>query len=198
MDFGTTMIKTLTSAGFSYLVKFIGFIVLGLMINAILAMVYFDNISGLFQNENILLGSITIVTVLLFPMLWLLFGKTEAVSTAIFKVMDGHLESLVEFVIENFLTEGTRDKVGDYGSKLEGQSTVTRFVLEFLFERINFFEEISKLLKEKDYTNKELTVKMCEKIREEAFFEDLEPSLLMPFLLMVVNIGVLYLANYFL
>ncbi|CAA6812110.1 MAG: Unknown protein [uncultured Sulfurovum sp.] len=192
------MIKTLTSAGFSYLFKFIGFIVLGLIINGVLAMVYFDNISGLFQNNNILLGSITIVTVILFPMLWLLFGKTEAVSSAIFKVMNGHLEDLVEFVIKNFLTEGSRDKVGDYGSKLEGQSTVTRFILEFLFEKINFFEEISKLLKEKDYSDEELTLKMCEKIREEEFFEDLEPSLLTPFLLMVVNIGVLYVANYFL
>jgi len=190
--------KTLASAGFAYLLKFIGFIVLGLIINIILTVIYFDDIVGLFKQENMLLGSIVLLNVLIFPIIWFVLGQQGAISSAIFKVMDGHLESLVEFVIKTFLTQGSRDKIGDYGSKLEEQSTVTKFILEFLFEKINFFEEISKLLKEKDYTDKELSLKMAEKIREEEFFEDLEPSLMIPLLLIVANIGIVYLAHGFL
>jgi len=190
--------KTLASAGFAYLLKFIGFIVLGLIINIILTVIYFDDIVGLFKQENMLLGSIVLLNVLIFPIIWFILGQQGAINSAIFKVMDGHLESLVEFVIKTFLTQGSRDKIGDYGSKLEEQSTVTKFILEFLFEKINFFEEISKLLKEKDYTDKELSLKMAEKIREEEFFEDLEPSLMIPLLLIVANIGIVYLAHGFL
>ena len=190
--------KTLASAGFAYLLKFIGFIFLGLMINIILTVIYFDDIVGLFKQENMLLGSIVLLNVLIFPIIWFVLGQQGAINSAIFKVMDGHLESLVEFVIKTFLTQGSRDKIGDYGSKLEEQSTVTKFILEFLFEKINFFEEISKLLKEKDYTDKELSLKMAEKIREEEFFEDLEPSLMIPLLLIVANIGIVYLAHGFL
>ena len=190
--------KTLASAGFAYLLKFIGFIILGLMINIILTVIYFDDIVGLFKQENMLLGSIVLLNVLIFPIIWFILGQQGAINSAIFKVMDGHLESLVEFVIKTFLTQGSRDKIGDYGSKLEEQSTVTKFILEFLFEKINFFEEISKLLKEKDYTDKELSLKMAEKIREEEFFEDLEPSLMIPLLLIVANIGIVYLAHGFL
>lgn len=190
--------KTLASAGFAYLLKFIGFIVLGLIINIILTVIYFDDIVGLFKQENMLLGSIVLLNVLIFPIIWFVLGQQGAINSAIFKVMDGHLESLVEFVIKTFLTQGSRDKIGDYGSKLEEQSTVTKFILEFLFEKINFFEEISKLLKEKDYTDKELSLKMAEKIREEEFFEDLEPSLMIPLLLIVANIGIVYLAHGFL
>ncbi|CAA6823512.1 MAG: Unknown protein [uncultured Sulfurovum sp.] len=160
--------------------------------------IYFDDISALFKSENILLGAITLAVVVIFPIIWIIIGKAEAVSSAIFKVMDGHLDDLIAFVIKNFLTQGSRDKVGDYGSKLEKQSTVTRFILEFLFEKINFFEEVSKLLKEKDYSDKELTLKMSARIREEEFFEDLEPSWMTAFILILANVGIIYSAHYFL
>jgi len=190
--------KTLGSAGFAYILKFIWFIFLALAINITLTILYFDNISPLFKGENILLGSITLGGVIIFPIIWLITAKSEALTSAIFKVIDGNIEGLVGFIIDKFVAGKDRDKIGDYAGILQEQSTITQMILEFFFEKINFFNDISELLKEKDYSDEELKVKMVERIREKELFEEWEPSIITPIGLGAVNIGVIYLADYFL
>jgi hypothetical protein len=85
-----------------------------------------------------------------------------------------------------------------YSFFLSEQSTVTQLILEFFFEKIEFFNDISELLKEKNYTDEELKVKMVERIREKELFEEWQPSFMTPLGLMVANIGAIYLADYFL
>lgn len=190
--------KTLASASFAYLLKFIWFIFLALAINITLAIVYWGSISSLFSFENVWVGSITLITLLVFPIVWVLVGKGEALRSAIFKVVNKHLKSLVEFIIETFVTENSRDRLGDYTGILKKQSFITRMILEFFFEKIDFFTDVSELLKEKDYTNKELSLKMVERIEEKALFEEWEPSFITPLFLATSNIGIVYLVNYFL
>ena len=190
--------KTLASAGFAYILKFIWFIVLALAINITLAIVYFDNLSSLFRGENISLGVITLATVIIFPIIWLVMAKSEALLSAIFKVVDNHLDSLVGFIIDKFVAGKNRDKIGDYTGVLKKQSTITQLILEFFFEKIDFFNDVSELLKEKNYSDEELKVKMVERIREKELFEEWEPSFITPLVLALANIGIVYGAEYFL
>jgi hypothetical protein len=190
--------KTLASAGFAYLLKFIWFIVLALAINITLTIVYFENISTLFGGENIWLGSITLATVILFPVVWLVTAKSEALLSAIFKVVDQNLDGLVGFIIDKFVAGKNRETIGDYTGVLNEQSTVTQLILEFFFEKIDFFNDISEVLKEKNYSDEELKVKMVERIREKELFEEWQPSFMTPFILAISNVGVVYVAEYFL
>jgi len=190
--------KTLASAGFAYILKFIWFIFLALTINITLAILYFDNIKPLFGGEDILLGMVTLGGVTLFPIIWLITAKSEAISSAIFKVVDNNLDSLVGFIIDTFVAGKNRDKIGDYTGILKEQSTITQYILEFFFEKIDFFNDVSKLLKEKNYSDEELKVKMVERIREKELFEEWEPSIITPITLGAVNIGVIYMADYLL
>jgi len=190
--------KTLASAGFAYILKFVWFIFLALAINITLVIVYFNNISSLFKGENLLLGGISLGVVIIFPIIWLINAKSEALTSAIFKIVDNNLDSLVGFIIDKFVTGKDRDKIGDYTGVLKKQSTITQMILEFFFEKINFFNDISELLKEKDYSDEELKVKMVERIREKELFEEWEPSIITPIGLGAINIGAIYIANYFL
>ena len=190
--------KTLASAGFAYLLKFIWFIFLALAINITLAIIYFDNLSALFTGNNIALGVITLATVIIFPIVWLITAKSEALLSAIFKVVDNNLDGLVGFIIDKFVAGKNRDKIGDYTGVLKKQSTITQLILEFFFEKIDFFNDVSELLKEKNYSDEELKVKMVERIREKELFEEYEPSFTTPLILAFVNIGIIYGAEYFL
>jgi len=190
--------KTLASAGFAYILKFIWFIFLALLINITLAILYFDNLSALFTGENISLGVITLATVLIFPIVWLITAKSEALLSAIFKVVDKNLDSLVGFIIDKFVAGKNRDKIGDYTGVLKKQSTITQLILEFFFEKIDFFNDVSELLKEKNYSDEELKVKMVERIREKELFEEWEPSFTTPLALAIANIVIVYGAEYFL
>jgi hypothetical protein len=190
--------KTLASAGFAYILKFIWFIFLALSINITLAIIYFTNISALFTGEHIALGVITLATVIIFPIVWLITAKSEALLSAIFKVVDNNLEGLVGFIIDKFVAGKNRDKIGDYTSILKKQSTITQLILEFFFEKIDFFNDVSELLKERNYSDEELKVKMVERIREKELFEEYEPSFITPLILALVNIGTIYGAEYFL
>ena len=190
--------KTLASAGFAYLLKFVWFIFLALAINITLTWIYFDNITELFSGGNLWLGIITLSTVIFFPIVWLLSAKSEAVLSAIFKVVDSNLDGLVGFIIDKFVAGKNREKIGDYTAILKEQSTVTQLILEFFFEKIDFFNDISELLKEKNYSDEELKVKMVERIREKELFEEWQPSFMTPLMLASANIGVVYLAEYFL
>jgi len=79
--------KTLASAGFAYILKFIWFIFLALAINITLAITYFDNIPPPFKGENLLLSGISLGIVIIFPIIWLITAKSEALTSAIFKVI---------------------------------------------------------------------------------------------------------------
>ena len=190
--------KTLASAGFAYILKFTWFIFLALAINITLTIIYFSNITTLFSGEHIWLGVITLATVIIFPIIWLISAKSEALLSAIFKVVDKNLDSLVGFIIDKFVAGKNRDKIGDYTGILKKQSTITQLILEFFFEKINFFNDVSELLKEKNYSDEELKVKMVERIREKELFEEYEPSFMTPLILALVNIGIVYGAEYFL
>jgi len=190
--------KTLASAGFAYIVKFIWFIFLALAINITLAILYFSNITALFSGEHIWLGAVTLATLIIFPIVWLITAKSEALLSAIFKVVDKNLDSLVGFIIDKFVAGKNRDKIGDYTGILKKQSTITQLILEFFFEKIDFFNDVSELLKEKNYSDEELKVKMVERIREKELFEEWQPSFVTPLGLALANIGIIYGAEYFL
>jgi hypothetical protein len=190
--------KTLASAGFAYIFKFVCFIFLALAINITLGILYFDNILALFHGENPLQGGIILAVVIIFPIIWLITAKSEALTSAIFKVIDNNLEGLVGFIIDTFVAGKDRETIGDYAGVLKKQSTITQLILEFFFEKINFFNDISELLKEKNYSDEELKIKMVERIREKELFEEWEPSIVTPIGLATVNIGVIYLTDYFL
>ncbi|MCK5855325.1 MAG: hypothetical protein KAG56_08890 [Sulfurovaceae bacterium] len=190
--------KTLASAGFAYIRKFIWFIFLALIINIGLTITYYTHITGILNGENLWIGAVTIATVTIFPILWLLSAKAEALLSAIFKVVDNNLEGLVGFIIDTFVAGKNRDKIGDYTSILKKQSTITQLILEFFFEKIDFFNDVSELLKEKNYSDAELKIKMVERIREKELFEEWEPSFMTPLGLIFANISIIYIAEQFL
>lgn len=190
--------KTLASAGFTFLLKFIWFALLGIIVNIILTFVYMGNISTLFSGEHVVLGSITLLTVIVFPFIWLFMAKKEAMLSATFKVVDKSMDELVGFIIDKFVTENNKDKLGDYMGILEKQPKITQMILGFFFEKVDFFTDVSRLLQEKDYSNEELKVKMVETTREKELFEEWQPTIITPIFLVLINVGILYIANIFL
>jgi len=190
--------KILAQAGFSYVFKFVLFIVLALATNITLLFVYMENITALFSGKETILGTITLLTIFIFPIIWLFMAKKEAFLSAIFKVVNESMDDLVGYVIDNFLTNDNQGKVANFLETLERQPKVAQMILGFFFEKVDFFGEVSKLLKEKDYTDTELKVKMVETIEEKEFFEDWEPSFMTPLVLLIVNVATIVLAEYFL
>lgn len=114
------------------------------------------------------------------------------------KILSQSSGEVVGFIIDNFINENSKDRVGDYMGVLNRQSKVVQIILGFIFDKIDFFGEVSNLLKEKNYSNSELKVKMVEKIEEKELFEAWSPTLWIPFFLLVANIGIVVLANKFL
>ena len=190
--------KTLASAGFTFLVKFIFLLGLGIVLNVILTVVYWDNIMALVSGDKMLLGSITLISIFFFPFIWFFISKKEATLSAIFKIVDKNVEVLIGFIIDKFVREENKDKLGDYMGVLEKQPKIIQIILGFFFEKIDFFGEVSQLLKEKDYSNEELKVKMLEVIKEKELFEEWEPSFMTPLIFIGVNIGIIALATRFL
>jgi len=188
--------KTLLSAGFTFIFKLVWFILLGVVVNTILTFVHFDHIAKLFVGEDLVMGVVTLVTLILFTLVWILMAKKEALFTALFKVVDKSMDELVAFIIDKFVRDDNRDKLGDYTAVLERQPKTVQILLGFFFEKIDFFGEVSKLLKEKNYTNEELKVKMVETTREKELFEEWKPTLWTPFLLLVVNVATIPLVEY--
>jgi len=190
--------KTLASAGFTFLVKFIFLLGLGIVLNVILTVVYWDNIMAFVSGDKMLLGSITLISVFFFPFIWFFISKKEATLSAIFKIVDKNVEVLIGFIIDKFVREENKDKLGDYMGVLEKQPKIIQIILGFFFEKIDFFGEVSQLLKEKDYSNEELKVKMLEVTKEKELFEEWEPSFMTPLIFIGVNIGIIALATRFL
>jgi len=190
--------KTLLKAGLAYIWRFSLFLFLGVVINITLAIIYFGDIVALFHGQNIWLGVIVLVTVIGFPVLWFIIGQQEAIYASISKVIKNSSDEIVSFVVDKFITDDKKDKIGDYMSVLNKQPKTVQIILGFLFEKIDFLTEISELLKEKEYSKDELKLKMVEKIEEKELFEEWTPTLWTPFLLLVANIGIVIVAHRFL
>ncbi len=190
--------KILLKAGLAYILRFSLFLFLAIVTNIILSIVYFDNISSLFHGEHILLGIITLLVVIGFPILWFILAQQEALYASIHKVITQGSGDVVGFIIDKFITEDKKDRVGDYMGVLNRQPKTVQIILGFIFDKIDFFGEVSNLLKEKNYSNDELKVKMVEKIEEKELFEEWTPTLWIPFLLLIANVGIVVIANKFL
>jgi len=190
--------KILLKAGLAYILRFSLFLFLAIVTNIILSIVYFDNISSLFHGEHILLGIITLLVVIGFPILWFILAQQEALYASIHKIITQGSGDVVGFIIDKFITEDKKDRVGDYMGVLNRQPKTVQIILGFIFDKIDFFGEVSNLLKEKNYSNDELKVKMVEKIEEKELFEEWTPTLWIPFLLLIANVGIVVIANKFL
>ena len=189
--------KTLLKAGLAYVWRFSLFLFLGVVINITLAIVYFGDIIALFHGQNIWLGVIVLATVIGFPILWFVLGQQEAIYASISKVLKESSDEIVSFVVDKFITDDKKDKIGDYMSTLKKQPKTVQIILGFLFEKIDFFTEVSELLKEKEYSKDELKLKMVEKIEEKELFEEWTPTLWTPFLLLIANIAIVIIAHKF-
>jgi hypothetical protein len=190
--------KILAQAGFSYIFKFVFFIILALATNITLLFLYMENITALFSGNNVLLGTVTLSTIVVFPIVWLFMAKKEAFFSALFKVINESIDDLVAYVIDNFLTNDNQGKVANFLETFDKQPKIAQMILGFFFDKVDFFGEVSNLFKEKEYSDSELKLKMVEIIEEKDLFEDWEPSFMTPLLLLVANIGIVVLANHFL
>ena len=190
--------RAIAKAGLAYILRFSLFIFLAIVTNLILAITYFSNITALFHGQDIILGVITLLTIIAFPIIWFITAQQEAIYASIHKILSQSSGDIVGFIVDNFINENSRDRVGDYMGVLNRQSKITQIILTFIFDKIDFFGEVSNLLKEKNYSNSELKLKMVEKIEEKELFEAWSPTLWIPFLLLVANIGIVVVANRFL
>jgi len=191
-------LRAIAKAGLAYILRFSLFIFLAIVTNLILAITYFSNITALFHGQDIILGVITLLTIIAFPIIWFITAQQEAIYASIHKILSQSSGDIVGFIVDNFINENSRDRVGDYMGVLNRQSKITQIILTFIFDKIDFFGEVSNLLKEKNYSNSELKLKMVEKIEEKELFEAWSPTLWIPFLLLVANIGIVVMANRFL
>lgn len=192
------MISTLAKASFSYIFRWISYIILALSINIGLAIVYLKNITTMLTGEHLLLGIITIATVIIFPIIWLVLAKKTALFMALFKVVDESIDDLVEYVVDNFLTKDNQGKVKNYDEVMAQQPKIAQKVLGYFFEKVDFFKEAESIMAKKSYSDKELKSKLIANIEEKSFFENLEPSSMNTIYMILSNIGVVVIASRFL
>lgn len=192
------MIETLAKAGFAYIFRFVLFILLGVVINVGLALIYFKNFTGFSEIHGVLLGSISLITVVGFPIIWFILAKKTALLVAIFKAVDENKDDLVAYIIDTFLAEDNRSKIADFDQKFSEQSRVTQIILNFFFDRFDFFGDVQRLLSEQNYTDTELKAKMVEELEAKEIYEEWKPSFWTPIVLIIVNIGIVILATRFL
>ncbi len=189
------MIGTLASASFAYIFKWVLFIVLALGVNIGLALYYFGNITALLSGANPLLGAITLGTVIIFPIIWFLKAKKEALFSAIFKVVNEGLDDVVEFIIDKFLSDDNKETVGNYQEVFKQQSKTTQKILGFIFDKIDFLGEAQRLQSAHNYSDAQLKAKMVAHVEEKDLFDRWEPSLSTPLTLLALNIGIVVVAT---
>ncbi len=192
------MISTLAKASFSYIFRWISYIILALSINIGLAIIYLKNITTMLTGEHLLLGIITIATVIIFPIIWLVLAKKTALFMALFKVVDESIDDLVEYVVDNFLTKDNQGKIKNYDEVMAQQPKIAQKVLGYFFEKVDFFKEAESIMAKKSYSDKELKSKLIANIEEKSFFENLEPSSMNTIYMILSNIGVVVIASRFL
>jgi hypothetical protein len=183
------MIGTLAKASFAYIFRWVLFIFLAVVTNIGLAINYI--------GESGLVSTITIATVVIFPIIWFIMAKKTALFVAIFKVVDESVDDLVEFVVDTFLAEDNRSKISNYDEVFLEQSKVTQMVLNFFFEQVNFFPQVESLMSQRDYSDSELKQELIDTIEDKEAFQKWEPSLMTPLYILMANIGVVVLASRF-
>jgi hypothetical protein len=166
--------------------------------NVGLAITYLGDISGLLSGEKTLLGVVTLVTIVVFPIVWFIMAKKTALFVAIFKVVDESIDDLVEFVVDTFLADDNKQKITNYDKVFAEQSKVTQMVLNFFFEQVNFFPQVESLMSQDNYSDVELKQKMIETIEDKEMFEKWEPSSLTPIYHLATKKGIVVLASRFL
>lgn len=189
------MIATLAKASFSYIFRWVFYIVMALGINIGLVLIYFENISSMIVGEKILLGSITLLTIIIFPIIWFILAKKTALFMALFKILDESIDDLVEYVVDTFLTTDNKSKIENYDEVMSSKSKITQKVLEYFLEKVDFFKEVESLMSKKNYSDKDLKHKLISNIEENSFFENLEPSMMNTIYMIVANIGIIVIAS---
>ena len=192
------MITTLAKASFSYIFRWVSYIVMGLVINIGLVIVYFENISTMMMGEGVILGVITLLTIVIFPIIWFVLAKKTALFVALFKLVDESIDDLVEYVVDTFLTKDNQGKIKNYDEVMKEQSLMAQKVLGYFIEKVDFFKEAERLMAEKTYSDKVLKQKLVINIEEKDFFESLEPSSMNTIYMVVANIGIIIMASRFL
>jgi hypothetical protein len=192
------MISTLAKASFSYIFRWISYIILALSINIGLAIVYLENITAMLTGEHLLLGVITIATVVIFPIIWLVLAKKTALFMALFKVLDESIDDLVEYVVDKFLTKDNQGKIKNYDEVMAQQPKIAQKVLGYFFEKVDFFKEAESIMAKKSYSDKELKSRLIANIEEKEFFENLEPSSMNTIYMILANIAIVVIASRFL
>lgn len=192
------MITTLAKASFSYIFRWVSYIVMALGINIGLVLIYFENITTMITGEKMLLGLITLFTIVIFPIIWFILAKKTALFIALFKVLDESIDDLVEYVVDTFLTKDNKSKITNYDEVMNSQSKITQKVLGYFIEKVDFFKEAERLMAKENYSDKDLKHKLISNIEENSFFENLEPSMMNTIYMIVTNIGIVVLASRFL
>ncbi len=192
------MISTLAKASFSYIFRWISYIILALSINIGLAIVYLENITAMLTGEHLLLGVITIATVIIFPIMWLVLAKKTALFMALFKVLDESIDDLVEYVVDKFLTKDNQGKIKNYNEVMAQQPKIAQKVLGYFFEKVDFFKEAESIMAKKSYSDKELKSRLIANIEKKSFFENLEPSSMNTSYMVLSNIAIVVIASRFL
>lgn len=172
---GYKMITTLAKAGFSYIFRFFSFIFLAIAVNVSLALVYFENIASFLSGKGVLIGLITLATILIFPIIWFIVAKKTALLVAIFKVIDESIDDLVAFIIDTFLTDDNKSKVPNFEEILSEQSKVTQHILNFFFDKIDFFGDVQTLMQQENYSDKELKVKWLKPLKRKSYMRHGNP-----------------------
>jgi hypothetical protein len=184
------MIGTLAKASLAYILRWVWFILLAIVTNVTLAINYI--------GESGIVGTITLATVIIFPIIWFVMAKKSALFVAIFKVVDESIDDLVEFVVDTFLAEDNKSKIANYDEVFAEQSKVTQIVLNFFFKQVNFFSHVESLMSQKEYSDAELKQKLIDTIEDKEMFEKWEPSIMTPIYLLGANIGIVVLSSRFL
>ena len=184
------MIGTLAKASFAYIFRWVTFIFLAVVTNVYLAINY--------MSESGLVGTITLVTVVVFPIIWFIMAKKTALFVAIFKVVDESVDDLVEFVVDTFLSDDNKSKISNYDEVFAEQSKVTQIVLNFFFKQVDFFTQAESLMSQNNYSDSQLKQKMIDNIEDKDMFKNLEPSIMTPIYILGANIGIVVLASRFL
>lgn len=214
----TESIKILARAAATVLARIVAYLILGIVLNLILLSVYWSSVANLWSPpaaETAMLlrgaGALTLAIVLLSPLAYLILGKKQGISAALYVILDRHRVPVIHYLLTRFFARypelldqpgaerpALLAKLADLREFVGRQSFLIRLVLQNFLSQIDFAAELDRAMTEADQQGLTGNAKLdhvSAAVSRSAPAEAFEPGWQLPALVIGANVGLVWLIN---
>lgn len=196
------ILKIVGKASAIVLLRIVAYTVFGLVLNLIILLSHW---SVIFGEESGMMGYIVIILCLVFSAVFFGLGQKQGVMAGVSYIIENRKAALIVYLITKFaqkypdIMEGNIDqanKVTKIKEYLDKVPSIVMKVLNFFVSRISIVDALTSSVKtanEMGLKGEERVQKVAEIITEQAEVELVSPSVILPVVVLVLNLGLFFI-----